>query len=227
MAGPAISINAPQSIINPASFNYTLNPIWPIPPNSLNSTLELEPQLNPPPIQHENYNYNYNYANTNTYSNINTSPDPNPSAHRPQVSSGRERHLERNRIAANKCREKRKREHARMQTALDIEAARHKNLQAEVGVLREEIWYLKNELFVHAKCDDRFINSQLDEMASRFAHGAGDLLRCPSPSFSVSTRSDQSVVDHGTAPKTARDTERARQFYGGGLFDSFVDVPNI
>ncbi|KAJ5630715.1 uncharacterized protein N7484_010815 [Penicillium longicatenatum] len=173
--------------------------------NILNPTPET--QFMPPPIQRRHYTKS-------------TMP-------RPQVPSMREKQLERNRVAANKCREKRKQEHAKMQNALDIQAARHKNLQAEVGFLKEEIWYLKNELFVHAKCDDQFINSQLDEMASRFTQGAGDPTRCPSPSFSVSTRSDQSVVDHGTTSKTAKDGDTAREFYGGGLFDSFVDVPNM
>ncbi|KAJ5546839.1 hypothetical protein N7494_004424 [Penicillium frequentans] len=195
-------MNPPQYLVD-SSFH--LNPLWAMPTNNLNPPPEF--QSDPQPIQRRHYTQS-------------TMP-------RPQVPSVREKQLERNRIAANKCREKRKQEHARMQNALDIEAARHKNLKAEVGVLKEEIWYLKNQLFVHAKCDDQFINSQLDEMASRFTHGAGDPFRCPSPSFSVSTRSDQSVVDHGTASKTAMDREKAREFYGGGLFDSFVDVPNM
>ncbi|KAJ6103094.1 hypothetical protein N7486_005521 [Penicillium sp. IBT 16267x] len=200
MAGP--TINTPSSLVD-SSFHF--NPLWTRPTNSLHLTPQS--QSNPPPIHRRHY----------TKTNM----------PRPEAPSEREKQLERNRIAANKCREKRKQEHARMQNALDIEAARHKNLQAEVGFLKEEIWYLKNELFVHAKCDDRFINSQLDEMASRVTHGAGDPFRCPSPSFSVSTRSDQSVVYHGTTSKTAMDREKAREFYGGGLFDSFVDVPNM
>lgn len=200
MAGS--TFNHPQSLVD-SSFHF--NPHWTVPTNSLNPTPETQSNL--PPMQRRHYTQS-------------TMPCP-------EIPSARERQLERNRIAANKCREKRKQEHTRMQHALDIEATRHKNLQAEVGFLKEEIWYLKNELFVHAKCDDRFINSQLDEMASRFNHGAGDLLRCPSPSFSVSTRSDQSVVDHGTTSRTARDKEKAREFYGGGLFESFVDVPNM
>ncbi|CAG8089152.1 unnamed protein product [Penicillium salamii] len=80
------------------------------------------------------------------------------------VSPERARHLERNRIAANKCRERKKREHKLIERRLSDETEKKEILLAQLNVLREEVWDLKNIIFQHAECDDHQINSQLARM---------------------------------------------------------------
>lgn len=83
---------------------------------------------------------------------------------REAISPQRARHLERNRVAANKCRLKKKKEHEQIQGALENETARRDILLAEVDVLKEELWRLKNRVFEHANCDDHHISRQLSKM---------------------------------------------------------------
>lgn len=89
---------------------------------------------------------------------------PGPQISRDTISPERARQLERNRLAANKCRLKRKREHEQIQGVLEAETARRDILLAEVGALREELWRLKNRVFAHANCDDQHISLQLSQM---------------------------------------------------------------
>ena len=116
----------------------------------------------------------------------------------------RARHLERNRIAANKCRRKKKVEHEKIQNTLNDESMRRDSLLAEVGCLKEEIWHLKNQVFKHAKCEDQQINSQLAWMMQNALANNPEQGKCPSPSFSVSTQSDGSnAIDAAIADASA------------------------
>lgn len=93
----------------------------------------------------------------------------------------RARHLERNRVAASKCRLKKKKEHLQLQAILDGETAKRETLLAEVDALRKEIWRIKNQVFEHAgKCDSQKTSLQLAMMARNKLLGA-DLgaMHCP------------------------------------------------
>ncbi|OCK79100.1 hypothetical protein K432DRAFT_258023, partial [Lepidopterella palustris CBS 459.81] len=80
-------------------------------------------------------------------------------------------HLEKNRLAAHKCRQKKK------QWVQDLEAqgreltAMHAHLKEHVATLREQVLMLKNELFVHANCGcweiDRYLERVAGEMIGR------------------------------------------------------------
>lgn len=162
-----------------------------------------------------------------------------PLVPRDNVSPERARHLERNRIAANKCRLKKKREHKQIQNVLENETAKRDTLLAEVDFLKEEMWHLKNRIFEHAKCDDQQINMQLAKMKQNVLGANSSPSKCPSPTFSISTWSDGSSVDAGAAgagggggqfdlSSVSMPTEDAvYENYAEGLFDSFVDVPNL
>ncbi|RAL13099.1 bZIP transcription factor, partial [Aspergillus homomorphus CBS 101889] len=78
----------------------------------------------------------------------------------------RERFLERNRIAANKCRRKKK-EHMRQLECkcLDVTQA-NTRLESEVSQLRSQILELKNELLQHSRCDDPGIKAHLARMVA-------------------------------------------------------------
>lgn len=160
-----------------------------------------------------------------------------PLVPRDTISPERARHLERNRIAANKCRLKKKREHQQIQNVLENETAKRDTLLAEVDFLREEIWHLKNRIFEHAKCDDQQINLQLARMTRNVLDGNPSPLKSQSPTFSVSTWSDGSAVDAGgggagaggidSSSATMPTDDPVYEGYPEGIFDSFVDVPNM
>ncbi|KAJ5183277.1 hypothetical protein N7492_000893 [Penicillium capsulatum] len=144
---------------------------------------------------------------------------------RDNVSSDRARHLERNRLAANKCRLKKKKENEQMQSILNDETARRQILFAEVNVLKEELWHLKNEVFAHANCDDQSINAQLALMRESVLGVSASALECPSPTFSVSTRSHSVAgIDSGIA----EDESNIADYYSlEDLFDGFIDSANL
>jgi len=151
-----------------------------------------------------------------------------PYISRHDVSPGRARHLERNRVAANKCRMKKKEEHKQIQSILDCEAAKHETLLAQVNVLKEEIWHLKNQIFEHAtKCNDQQLNLQLPVMPQNVLGANTDVVQCQSPAFSCSTWSDGSEsggIKSGAFEDVA---DAAHVDYPDGLFDSFIDVLNM
>ncbi|KAJ6104482.1 hypothetical protein N7523_010802 [Penicillium sp. IBT 18751x] len=151
---------------------------------------------------------------------------------RDNVSPERARHLERNRIAANKCRKKKKKEHEQIQSILHVETAKRETLLAQVNVLKEEVWQLKNMMFEHADCADQKINLQLAMMTQNMLGANIDALKCPSPTFSASTWSDGSAGEgdgdsrkvESSAPQPIADPVPDFQ---DGLFESFIDVPSM
>jgi hypothetical protein len=80
----------------------------------------------------------------------------------------RARYLERNRVASNKCRLRKKHEQLKIQHALDDATSKPNALLAEVNRLKEEVWQLKSRVLAHAKCGDRRINLQLMEMRQKY-----------------------------------------------------------
>jgi hypothetical protein len=120
---------------------------------------------------------------------------PGPQIPRNDLSPERTRHLERNRLAANKCRLKKKREHKQIQDVLENETARRDILLAEVDVLKEELWCLKNRVFEHASCDDHQISSQLSKMNQDLLDSSSR--RSSSSSFSDSASSGSGGSEEG------------------------------
>lgn len=86
-----------------------------------------------------------------------------------------ERLLERNRQAASKCREKRKREAERLKDCDAILECKHDQLRAHVDQLRNEVTRVKEELLKHHACGDPTLNAYLRCQASllpiRFVQG--------------------------------------------------------
>jgi hypothetical protein len=178
-----------------------------------------------------------------------------PSPHT-AISPERAKHLERNRIAANKCRERKKREHKQIERRLSDETEKKEILLAQLNCLREEVWDLKNIIFQHADCEDQRINIQLAKMTQTVLNGQSapkmtvpDKTSVPemslSPTVSTKTWSDESVdegnvntnidmIDAGALdlndwtalPKVPND-----MVYDPGLtdsvFDNFIDADNL
>lgn len=147
-----------------------------------------------------------------------------------EIGTQRAKHLERNRIAANKCRLKKKKEHQQIQYTLHDESARRDSLLAEVGCLKEEIWRLKNQVFSHVKCEDHQMNSQLAKMTHCALQSSPAQAQCPSPTFSLSTQSDgSSGMEAGLGPVSAYQAPEEIVYDDDlePLFDTFIEAGNI
>ncbi|KAJ5389574.1 uncharacterized protein N7496_000642 [Penicillium cataractarum] len=146
------------------------------------------------------------------------------------ISPERAKHLERNRISANKCRMKKKKEHARMESLLSTETAKRDSLLSEVGLLKDELWYLKNMIFEHAQCEHQSINNQLVKMTQAVLESSSGQLKCPSPAFSSSTWSDGSVLEEPGQPEHPVTLPAGVIGYGecpDTMFESFLDLPAL
>ena len=124
------------------------------------------------------------------------------------ISPRRAKHLERNRITANKCRERKKREHKKIERRFTDETQKKDTLLAQLNCLREEVWDLKSRIFQHAECHDQRINQQLDIMTQTVqgpwnpdVHNSS-LSASSSRSFSTGTWSDESVSDGANPVET-------------------------
>ncbi|KAK1766133.1 hypothetical protein QBC33DRAFT_516042 [Phialemonium atrogriseum] len=96
-------------------------------------------------------------------------------ANMPKDEEKRVKFLERNRIAASKCREKKKQFVSELEdTKIDLEA-QHAQLQLEYNSLLSEVSGLKHRLMAHAKCNDPNIDSWLSNEARRFVQTTTDL----------------------------------------------------
>ncbi|KAB2104170.1 hypothetical protein AG0111_0g7622 [Alternaria gaisen] len=84
-----------------------------------------------------------------------------------QVSSARQTHLEKNRVAAHKCRQRKKEYINSLEGRAREFSARNKMLKENVALLREEVLDLKNEVLAHAGCGFWAI----DEYLARCAGG--------------------------------------------------------
>lgn len=91
-----------------------------------------------------------------------------------QVSSARQSHLEKNRVAAHKCRQRKKEYINGLEDRARQFSAKNKALKENVAMLREEVLGLKNEVLRHAGCGFWAVDEYL-------ARCAGDLLGMEAP----------------------------------------------
>ncbi|ORY08370.1 hypothetical protein BCR34DRAFT_13241 [Clohesyomyces aquaticus] len=85
-------------------------------------------------------------------------PDPQPSSDfsdpslDPTVIAARQSHLEKNRVAAHKCRQRQKQSEKLLEQTAKEASFKNRNLKAQVNMLKEEVLELKNEVLRHAGC---------------------------------------------------------------------------
>lgn len=101
-----------------------------------------------------------------------------------QVSSARQSHLEKNRVAAHKCRQRKKEYIGGLEGRAREFSAKNKALKESVSILREEVLNLKNEVLRHAGCGFWAVDEYL-------ARCAGDLLGMEGPGIPSRTSSLQ------------------------------------
>lgn len=82
----------------------------------------------------------------------------------------REKFLERNRLAASKCRQKKKEHTQQLETRYKEQSDKKEQLVAEIARLRSEILGLKNEVLRHAQCGDEPIKLHLAQMVKKITY---------------------------------------------------------
>lgn len=96
----------------------------------------------------------------------------------------RRRFLERNRVAASKCRQKKKAWMADLEMEAREAQARSKQLKHCVSMFREEILQLKTELLKHNSCECTPIRQYLTSEANKLgSNGGPSKLLDPSPTL--------------------------------------------
>jgi len=115
----------------------------------------------------------------------------------------RSRFLERNRIAASKCREKKKQYVSDLEeTKIGLET-QHAHLQMEYNGLLGEVSGLKHHLMAHAKCNDPNIDRWLDNEARRFVQTSNELFGGqPFPNFGGPNNSSQTALPTSSSPRS-------------------------
>ncbi|KAK0651945.1 hypothetical protein B0T16DRAFT_454360 [Cercophora newfieldiana] len=105
----------------------------------------------------------------------------------------RSKFLERNRIAASKCREKKKQYVSDLEeTKIGLET-QHAHLQMEYNGLLGEVSGLKHHLMTHAKCNDPNIDRWLNNEATRFVQTSNEIFGQPFGQFPPTGTSSASV----------------------------------
>lgn len=87
-----------------------------------------------------------------------------------QEQAKREKFLERNRLAASKCRQKKKEHTMQLETRYKEQSDKKEKLMGEIARLRSEILGLKNEVLKHAQCGDEPIKLHLAQMVKKITY---------------------------------------------------------
>jgi len=78
-----------------------------------------------------------------------------------------EKVLERNRVAAARCRERKRGEQETLETELDEAETRHRELSAYFNVLKDEAFMLKSEILQHSSCGCEMIQRYIKDAAQK------------------------------------------------------------
>ncbi|KAL3495008.1 hypothetical protein BJX62DRAFT_233659 [Aspergillus germanicus] len=125
----------------------------------------------------------------------------------------REKHLERNRMAASKSRQKKKHETDQLKAQFNKVSRQKQLLEEEVKRLHSDLLYLKDQILMHSQCDDEAIHSYLGRMVEE-ATKRGSL-----SSVSMEEEVPQSESPPGTNAQPCQDTEQ-------GLLGIFSPEPD-
>lgn len=90
-----------------------------------------------------------------------------------QERAKRAKFLERNRLAASKCRQKKKEHTQQLESRYKEQSEKKERLVGEIARLRSEILGLKNEVLKHAQCGDEPIKLHLAQMVKKITDSDG------------------------------------------------------
>ncbi|OJI95970.1 hypothetical protein ASPVEDRAFT_211412 [Aspergillus versicolor CBS 583.65] len=118
-----------------------------------------------------------------------------------------ERTRARNRLAASKCRQKKKEQNTQLESRFEYERIRREELTRTVNSLRDDIVAAKNQLLEHSECDHESIKAYIQNMAKRITvqDGQPDYSAVPTQYYGCGTDTKQEpcAFDFGTCPPTA------------------------
>ncbi|KAM0264240.1 hypothetical protein ACHAQJ_000727 [Trichoderma viride] len=97
----------------------------------------------------------------------------------------RTKNLERNRIAASKCRQKKKEWVVELEETKTSMEQRHNNLRMEYFQLLDEVTRIKNHLMAHATCNDPNINFWIEKEALKYVERCMDPTQERRPSIAA------------------------------------------
>lgn len=112
----------------------------------------------------------------------------------------RAKHLERNRAAASKSRQKKKRETDLLRTRFEEASRRKSGLEDEIKDLHGQLLSLKDQILLHSRCDDEAIHTYLGQMVKHASKNdsVSSASSTSAPSVtSASTVSTSSEVSNG------------------------------
>ncbi|KAJ6144879.1 Rho GTPase activation protein [Penicillium chermesinum] len=111
----------------------------------------------------------------------------------------RAKFLERNRLAASKCRQKKKEHTQQLESRYKEQSEKKEQLVGEIARLRSEILNLKNEVLKHAQCGDEPIKLHLAQMVKKITDTDGPAPRSLSAADSSIELMDGSISPEDTA----------------------------
>ncbi|KAJ5697521.1 Basic leucine zipper (bZIP) transcription factor atfB [Penicillium malachiteum] len=114
-----------------------------------------------------------------------------------QERAKRAKFLERNRVAASKCRQKKKEHTQQLESRYKQQSEKKEQLVCEIAKLRSEILSLKNEVLKHAQCEDEPIKLHLAQMVKKITDTDGPL---PASTTTAAVAMDSHVDIMETAP---------------------------
>lgn len=113
--------------------------------------------------------------------------------------SRHEQSLERNRLAASRCRQKKKEGTQRLETRFREQAQKKRQLEGDITGLRSEVLGLKNEILKHALYDDGRVGRQMARIMQQITQGepatvgASSLSSIPGDSISEESYADDGI----------------------------------
>lgn len=109
--------------------------------------------------------------------------------------------LEKNRIAADKCRRRKKKYTAKLVTEHSSVHARNANLKADVADLREQVLVLRHKILQHAKCGSWMIDGYVTRVAGDLSGAAGlhDSVVTPPSTLSSNEANEATKAEPGYA----------------------------
>ncbi|KAL5050965.1 hypothetical protein BDW71DRAFT_80937 [Aspergillus fruticulosus] len=130
----------------------------------------------------------------------------------------RAKHLERNRAAASKSRQKKKRETDQLRTRFQEVSRRKSTLEIEIKELHSQLLSLKDQILMHSRCDDEAIHLYLGRMVKQ-ATKLDSISSASSGSSGPSREKDEegdSSLDHrhGSECISPRQTVASLQTHG-------------
>ncbi|KAL4866700.1 hypothetical protein BDV12DRAFT_131097 [Aspergillus spectabilis] len=102
-----------------------------------------------------------------SHSDASSNKSSSPLQWRNDDKSKRAKHLERNRAAASKSRQKKKRETDLLRNRFQLVSQRRNELEDEIKNLHSKLLFLKDQILMHSRCDDEAINLYLGRMVKQ------------------------------------------------------------